>query len=641
MLKSVVTCIHLNFNILYFSASCKDVNRNKPGRLKYHRKLLPAYVNLMSPDKDGYKGAEKDDKANNHNDNNNGNNNDNNNNSDNNDENSNNSENLRTSNLQNSSSVGHLNNHEDTTKPSHYSYLKKSNIYAPDAKNNKMEDDNKKLHTVSNSFIQSTVGNNINNIINRLRHVSVIDYDNNIVCVISPYHPKEYYLTEMKNIALQYGELGNFIISDYNPQIQHISQIVRKNVDICSNHLKELYTTVYRLENPERHKFQRAHYSNERNEYRKRLASFHVCLRLIHRKNYRAITYAELIILNTLDSISCNWDNNCSTNIYANILKTYMSEISNFEKKKKNDAINKINNIYKSAVDAITKIKSELTPSVTSDTADFVLDEIKYIIDKINIHLEKIKYGSEYVKYINSEKIPQQYKKDDLKSHYIVLVTHYSAFLFSTKHINVLEDVFKNKERILYDVFGKIESALRNKLTTLIDSSFSVSTCNSTISICEEIKSAEPLLASSAKPIERHRIYSNAEIKEAKKKYDEKIVKLEQAIRKAEGFINPLKDIIQFNITQKEAMENRINQIQKGLNALETDRKILEIIDAINNQKSQISKNSKKIKDSSRTANALKTQVQTLKKEIDDDVKLLVQLIEKEKIAAFLREEIK
>lgn len=141
MEKKALWIIFYNFILILF-ASCKDVNRNKPGRLKYHRKLLPAYVNLMSPDKDGYKGAEKDDKANNHNDNNNGNNNDNNNNSDNNDENSNNSENLRTSNLQNSSSVGHLNNHEDTTKPSHYSYLKKSNIYAPDAKNNKMEDDN-------------------------------------------------------------------------------------------------------------------------------------------------------------------------------------------------------------------------------------------------------------------------------------------------------------------------------------------------------------------------------------------------------------------------------------------------------------------------------------------------------------------
>ncbi|KMZ90064.1 reticulocyte-binding protein 2 (RBP2), like [Plasmodium vivax Mauritania I] len=597
----------------------------------------------MSPDKDGYKGAEKDDKANNHNDNNNGNNNDNNNNSDNNDENSNNSENLRTSNLQNSSSVGHLNNHEDTTKPSHYSYLKKSNIYAPDAKNNKMEDDNKKLHTVSNSFIQNS--KQAQNIIatNNLDYISAIDDYNNIISSFQPYHASVYYLNELKYYATHYNELKVLVQKDVIPQVTHITNIVEKNVKICLEKTHELNTLITQLENPQTYNIQRSHYSNRVKDYRKKIEDIQNCLKLNYKRNVKATVFATIIWFQTLIKMECSWwTKSCSTRIYYNMIKMYTLKIKEYKIKKPTAYMDKIKAVYKLANDTIWRIKVELNSNLDSDTTDFILEEFKYIIEKYNGHIDKINLGTSYIDHIHEQEGTLNNTKIEIITLYSVIANRYTAFKFSLEHINMFENTSKSKEQVLYNSFSKFEDRLQKKINDLINSEFSISTVNSVILDSEKnIQLSESLLNSSSKEIAQHEIKLNAEIEKKKKDYDQKIIRARETIKKSKELITSVKNAFKLSLEEKEKIEKKVTEAKKLPNALERDKAYLDIMSEIRKIKNKLSDNARKTTEFTKKSNALKKEVQELNTSVNNYVQAIKEQKEKEIRNNSLKDEIK
>ncbi|KMZ81792.1 reticulocyte binding protein 2 (PvRBP-2) [Plasmodium vivax India VII] len=620
MEKNILWVIFYNF-LFILLASCKDTHRSKPSRLKHDHNLLPNYVNLMKDDQNGQNSENRGDNINNHNKNHNDQNNHNGNN-----DNSINSEYLKTSHLQNSSAMVHLNDHKITTKPARYSYIQRSKIYALNPNNKKIENINNELHSVPNSFVQYYVYTNLNATVYKMRYISIFDEYNNIVSLHLPYHARVNYLMEIKNYSVAYRELQSDVYSYYDPQIDKVFKVAEKNAIVCEKYINNLYNTVTRLENPEQFKNNRDNYSKEIKEYQKQLTSLHDCLFENHRQNYKDIIYADTTIFDSLQNMYCYSEDKCLSKLYRDMLGLSMKKINEYEQKKKNEDINKIINIHDTAVDVMRKIKRELKPSFDSDTADFVIGEIKYIIERLKAHSEKIKSASDLVKYINQETVPNEISKNEIKSNYIVLAIHTGSFLFSTEHVKMLEEIFKSKEQILYKICSKFLNDLKNRITTLINSEYSSSNCTPIVSTCEEAKkSLESLRTSSTGKLGNRDLNSKSEIASVKQSYDGKMLKLEEAIKRAEEIINSVNEIVQFNTTETEAKKKETDSIPQNINALEKDKKLLEVIDAIKKQKQKISENSNKIKEFSGAADTLKAEVEELKKGIDEDVNKILK----------------
>nr|AFM44729.1 reticulocyte-binding protein 2d [Plasmodium cynomolgi] len=614
MEKNILWVIFYNF-LFILLAACKDSHRSKPSRLKHDNTLLPNYANLMRDDQNGQNSDKRGDNINNHNTNNNDQNNHNGNN-----DNSINSEYLKTSHLQNSSTIAHLNDHKITTKPARYSYIQRSKIYGLNPNNNKIENINNELHSVPNSFAQYFVYSNINRTIHKMGYISFFDEYNNIVTLSLPYHARVYGLMELKNYSVLYSELQHDVYSYFDPQIDKVFKGAEKNAIVCENNIVNLYNMVTRLENPEHYNNNRENYSKERNDYERQLASLHDCLLNNHKKNYKSIIYADAIFFDSLHHIHCYSQYKCSTRLYRDMLNISMRKIHEYELKKKDEAIDKFIKTYETAVDVMKKIKNELNPSFYSDMADFVIDEIEYIIEGLNAHSEKIDTASDFIKYLNKENVPNEISKNEIKTNYVGLAMHTGSFRFSTEHVKMLEEIFKSKEKILYDICSKFSNDLKNRITTLINSEYSSSNCSPIISTCEEAKkSLESLRTSSTKQLENRELNSKPEIAPVKKSYDGKMLKLEEAIKRAQEIINSVNVIIQFNTTETEAKKKETDNIPQYINALEKDKKLLEVIDSIKKQKQKISENSNKIKNFSEAANALKTEVEELKRGIDED----------------------
>nr|AFM44722.1 reticulocyte-binding protein 2d [Plasmodium cynomolgi] len=621
MEKNILWVIFYNFLIILL-ASCKDTHRSKPSRLKHDHTLLPNYANLIKDDQNRQNNDKRGDSINNDNKNHNNQNNHNANN-----DNSINSEYLKTSHLQNSSTIVHLNDHKITINPARYSYIQRSKLYGLNPNNNKIENINNELHTVPNSFAQYFVYSNINRTIHKMGYISIFDEYNNIVSLSLPYHARVYYLMELKNYSVLYSELQFDVYSYYDPQIDKVFKGAEKNAIVCEKSIINLYNIVTRLENPGHYNNSRQNYSKERNDYERQLASLHDCLLNNHKKNYKDIIYADTTIFDSLQHIHCWSSDKCSSRLYRDMLNISMRKIHEYELKKKEEAIDKYNNTYETAVDVMNKIKNELNSSFNSDMADFVLDEIEYIIERLNAHSEKIDSASDFIKYINKENVPNEISKNEIKSNYVALGMHSGSFRFSTEHVNMLEEIFKSKEKILYDICSKFSNDLKNRITTLINSEYSSSNCSPIISTCEEAKtSLESLRTSSTKQLENRELNSKPEIALVKKSYDGKMLKLEEAIKRAQEIIKSVNEIIQFNTTETEAKKRETDNIPQYINALEKNKKLLEVIDSIKKQKQKISENSNKIKTFSEAANALKAEVEELKKGIDENQYLKKEL---------------
>ncbi|CAG9480062.1 unnamed protein product [Plasmodium vivax] len=621
MEKNILWVIFYNF-LFILLASCKDTHRSKPSRLKHDHNLLPNYANLMRDDQNGQNSENRGDNINNHNKNHNDQNNHNGNN-----DNSINSEYLKTSHLQNSSAMVHLNDHKITTKPARYSYIQRSKIYAFNPNNKKIENINNELHSVPNSFVQYYVYTNLNVIVQKMRYISIIDEYNNIISLHLPYHARVYYLMELKNYSVAHKELQSYVYSYYDPQIDKVFKAAEKNGFVCENDINNLYNIVTHLENPEHYKNKRYNYSKDREKFQKQLSSVHGCLLTNHKQNYKDMIYADTTIFDYLHYIYCYPEDKCSSKYYRDMLNISMGKINEYEQKKKNEAINKIIDVHETGAYVMRKIKEELNPSLNSDVADFVIDEIKYIIERLNAHSEKIKCASDFIKHIYKEKVQNEISKNELESNYIVLSIHHGSFRFSTEHVIMLEEIFKSKEQILHNICSKFLNELKNKITALINSEYSSSKCTPIVSTCEEAKtSLESLRTSSTEKLGKHDLNSKPEIASVKQSYDGKMIKLAEAIKRAEEIINSVKDIVQFNTTETDTMKKETDRIiSLNINPLSKDKMLLEVIDSIKKQKEKISENSNKIKESSDAADALKAEVEELKKGIDEDVNKILK----------------
>nr|QDH08867.1 reticulocyte-binding protein 2e [Plasmodium vivax] len=625
-------------NLLFIlSAACKDNNRNQPNRLKRDFRLSPIHATSLGSDQLEHGSEAKGNEQNNrYSDNDNSNDHPN-------DDNKIRGENVNTIHLRNNSSFISLKNYKIARKPSRYSYLDKDNTYAVTTKNNDKKNIQKEINTIPSTFIQK-----IHYKPQRVIHAINLDYvciygdHKSIISLLYPYNPEIYAFRELRSYALLDEEMKRAIDETYNVEIPRIENIVSQSLNECSDQIRPLNTLIYHLENPEGHGIQEREYNNKRQDYRKRLKSLHQCIKQKYKENEKEILLTKTNIYETIKDISCNWIHLCSTDIYYNMIKMREINVKEYSVRSITSFINATKQIHKSGEETIKKVKEQLKKSLTSETVEFILEEIKYITDKMGQHLEKVNQETATINRLSKQEVFSHFFRFNLQREFFILAYSYSSFKFSTDNLRVLKNVSESKTEKLYQNFAKFEDGLNNIVNTLMSSKYSTSSINSVLSDSDEIlKSVETLRSSTSEQIKEHVLYSNAQIEEAKKILDQKMLKLEEYLQKTKTVIKTVNETFKLNIIASEALENKRSEANKNKTSLEKCKIFLEVIDIINSNRYRATQNNKKIEELSKQIITIKSNFQQSETAINEDVQKIKELIENEKKRRSMKDEIK
>nr|ALX38905.1 reticulocyte-binding protein 2c [Plasmodium vivax] len=633
MEKNVLWVIFYNFLVILL-ASCNDSNRSKSNSLKSESKSLPTYANLMRNGQDKYNNAKTEDNIGNQI------NNDNNHNGYN--DNRINSEYPKTSHLQHSPSLVHLNDHKFTTKPSRHSYVQRNSIYKRNTNNN-MENTNNELHVVPNFFIQEKKAApqkpSVQNtptatqiVYNNLDYLNAFDDTNNIISAFKPHHPIIYYFKELEHFANSYYDLRSKIKDYFALPMKQASDVVEKNVKDCLQNINESRILMTQLENPQNYNDISDKYDEKVKEYKKKIEDMQICLKDSYIKNFKAIMSANLKMNLALNGIYIHWWYlTCSTKTYDDIVKEYAIEINDFDEKKSISFMDNMKKIHKSAIDTLKKMKAELNTSLDSKRTEFIIGEIGHMIEKFNLHLTKIRYASAFIKSIPLQKVESDIYRVELKTLFYVAAKHYADFKFSLEHLKMFENLSKSKEKMLYSTFEKLEGDLLNKINTLMGSEQSTSDLTSIIADSEKIiKSAESLINSSSEEIAKYALDSNEKINEIKKNYDQKILSVKEFINKSNGLITTVKGTSKLSESDKKQIDKKIEKVKKNTNTLERGNEFIKIMNEVKTKISNSSNSATNSKAFSDKLKELQTEFEGLNKTIEDDLQKINEIKIKE-----------
>nr|QDH08873.1 reticulocyte-binding protein 2c [Plasmodium vivax] len=595
MEKNILWVIFYNF-LFILLASCKDSNRSKSNSLKSESKSLPTYANLMRNGQHKYNNAKTEDNIDNqiNNDSNHSGYNDN----------RINSEYPKTSHLQHSPSLVHLNDHKFTAEPSPHSHVQRNRIYTLNTNNN-MENTNNESHTVPNLFIQEKKSTPKKApapktppapqiVYNNLDYLNAFDDTNNIISAFKPHHPIIYYFNELKSFANRYDELKGKINENFDTPIKQASNVVEKNVKDCLKNINDLRTLMTKLENPQNNNDISDKYDEKVKEYKKKIEDMQICLKDNYIKNFKAIMSANLKMNLALNGIYIHWWYlTCSTKTYYDIVKVYVIEVNDFDEKKSISFMDNMKKIHKSAIDTLKKMKAELNTSLDSKRTEFIIGEIGHMIEKFNLHLTKIRYASAFIKSIPSQKVESDIYRVELKTLFYVAAKHYADFKFSLEHLKMFENLSKSKEEMLYSTFDKLEGELQNKIKSVMDSEQSTSDLNTVIADSEKkIESAESLINSSTEEISQYALDSNEKINEIKTNYEQKILKIKEFINQSKELIASVKGTSQLSESDKQEIQRKIEAAKTKKDVLERGKEFINIMNEIKKKKKSNSSNS-------------------------------------------------
>ncbi|KNA00973.1 reticulocyte-binding protein 2 [Plasmodium vivax North Korean] len=515
-----------------------------------------------------------------------------------------NSEYPKTSHLQHSPSLVHLNDHKFTTKPSRHSYVQRNSIYKRNTNNN-MENTNNELHVVPNFFIQEKKAApqkpSVQNtptatqiVYNNLDYLNAFDDTNNIISAFKPHHPIIYYFKELEYFANSYYDLRSKIKDYFAIPMKQASDVVEKNVKDCLQNINESRILMTQLENPQNYNDISDKYDEKVKEYKKKIEDMQICLKDNYIKNFKAIMSANLKMNLALNGIYIHWWYlTCSTETYYDIVKEYVKEINDFDEKKSISFMDNMKKIHKSAIDTLKKMKAELNTSLDSKRTEFIIGEIGHMIEKFNLHLTKIRYASAFIKSIPSQKVESDIYRVELKTLFYVAAKHYADFKFSLEHLKMFDNLSKSKKEMLYSTFDKLEGELKNKIKSVMDSEQSTSDLNTVIADSEKkIESAELLINSSSEQIAQYALDSNEKINEIKTNYEQKILKVKEFINQSKELITSAKGTSQLSESDKQEIQKKIDAVKTKTDVLERGKEFINIMNEIKKKKKSNSSNS-------------------------------------------------
>ncbi|GAB65599.1 reticulocyte binding protein 2e [Plasmodium cynomolgi strain B] len=623
-------------NLLFIpSAACKDSNRNQPNRLKRDFRLSPIHATSMESDQ-----FEHGSELNGHEQNNRNSDNDNSNDHPN-DDSKIRGENVNTTHLRNNSSFISLKNYKIARKPSRYSYLDKDNTYAVNTKNNDKKNIQKEINTIPNTFIQQAQSNTHGAVIN-IDYVTVFNDDFRLISLLHPYNPEIYAFREMKHYSEHNDELKREVKKVIDVEIHRIEKLIANSMNKCSYLTKELNTLVYHLENPENHEIRESEYAAKKQNYKDKLNSLYTCIKTNYNSNKKEIQTSKRRIYHTVDQVSCYWFNICPTDIYYNMVSTVRSILKRFNDRYFASFINKTTEIQISGVDTIKKIKGQLNKSLSSETTEFILEEVEFVVEDMNVHLRKVITSIEASYKLSKQSVWSNFQRYTLQNELFFLAYVHSTFKISSGFLKKLENVTVSKLDKLYHSFTKFEDGLNNIINTLMSSTYYISSINSILSDSQEIiKSVETLRSSSSEQIKEHILYSNPQIKEIKKNLDEEILKLEGYLKYAKGLNKEVNETFKLNIAASNEIEKKRNETTKNMSSLEKCKILLDIIDKMKSNKYKITKNSVKINEYLTRINTTKRNYELSEKIINEYVQKIKELLENEKQFHSTKEEIK
>ncbi|EDL45430.1 reticulocyte binding protein 2 precursor (PvRBP-2), putative [Plasmodium vivax] len=559
-----------------------------------------------------------------------------------------NSEYPKTSHLQHSPSLVHLNDHKFTAKPSRHAYIQRNSIYTLNTNNN-MENTNNESHTVPNLFIQKnqkapqkpatqkkpTVQKKTEApeiVYGNLDYLNTFDDTNNIISAFKPHHPIIYYFKEMEHFANSYYDLRSKIRDYFALPMKQAFDVVEQNVKDCLKNINELRTLMTQLENPQNYNDISNQYAEKVKEYKKEIEDMQNCLKDNYKQNFKAILSAKLKMNLALKDIYASWWSQLSsTDTYYDMVKRYVLEVNKFDKNTSTSFMDHIKKIHNSAIDTMKKMKEELNTSLDSDRVEFIIEEIGHMVEKFNLHLSKMRYGADYIKNIDSQKIESYVYQVELRTLFYVAAKHYADFKFSLEHLKMFENLSKSKEKMLYSTFEKLEGDLLNKINTLMGSEQSTSDLTSIIADSEKIiKSAESLINSSSEEIAKYALDSNEKINEIKKNYDQKILSVKEFINKSNGLITTVKGTSKLSESDKKQIDKKIEKVKKNTNTLERGNEFIKIMNEVKTKISNSSNSATNSKDFSHKLKELQTEFEGLNKTIEDDLQKIKDIKVKE-----------
>ncbi|CAA9987292.1 normocyte binding protein [Plasmodium knowlesi strain H] len=647
------------------SGSCKDNNRSQHHRPKRDLRLSPIHVTSLRSDQlEQIREAREHEQNNNNSDNSNdylnvdSKNNQkklnsdehNNNNSDNSNdypnENSKNNQKKLNYDEENNSSFISLKKYKIARKPSRYSYLDQDKkIYTVNTEDKEKKYIQKKINTPSNTFIQKAKGRShgIVTQVNNLDYVCVMNNDDNIISLFRPYNPEIYSFREMKHYAERNELLNKKVLTIHNDEIKRIEDILSRSMKECSNQTSELSVLINHLENPERYEIPESEYGAKKQNYKDKLSILHECMKRNYNKHKEEIKKSHSRIYGTIDHMDCSWTNYCPTGTYYNMIALRRMDVTNYNIRDITSFLKKIKEIYIFGQDIMKEIKGHLHTSLALETAQFILEEINYIINDMEIHLRKINKAIKDIYELSRQDPWSSFHRTVLQNSLFSLALRYSTFKVSVDVLNKLENASNIKIEKLHQTFRKFKDGLNNTISTHISSTYVISTINYILSSPDEIsKSLESLHTFSSEEIKEHILYSNPEIKEAKKNLDEKFAKLNEYFKNTRELAKRINGKFVLNLKTREQLENKRNiKNKENMTPLENCKMLLSVIKDIKLDEKKLKENNKEIEQFSNRIKGIKSNFEETSIGVHEDVRIIKELIEMEKGRHYIKEDIK
>ncbi|GAB65945.1 reticulocyte binding protein 2b (PcyRBP2b) putative [Plasmodium cynomolgi strain B] len=635
-------------NLLFvLLASSRDVNRNKSHRFKKELTLSPLYPNLIRStqvqhDKN-YEGGNGiindggDEEAH----------------------------------SSNSSFSGASENYSVKGKPSYYSYIKRGDIYTNSSNTNKSLNDSNKLNTISNTFIQNSnnpktqikpteiipppivnqespspkqappKSTQISNTTDNIDYFD-ISYENNsyLISQLSPHYSYIYFFDEFKHYASYHKEIQSDYDNIHNSKVKSLLQEVSKAINSCNKEKNELKELINILENPQMLKTQSESYDVKLLEYENKKQAFTGCLVNKNQENVLQIKNINNEIRDLIEKLTCS--QKCETKVYFDMIKTYLVEFKKMPYENYNTFIKQYKNSYHSGIDMIRKIEKQIDNPVTINSIKFTQKEMEYIIDRFEYHLEKAKHSIDQVTTLFHRVNLTHVIKNRFKDHYFNIGNNYSIYRLSKDSLNMLYKALIHKEEIIHNLLGELTGDLEKKISKLLDSEYSITESNNIILQSEEtLKFGEDAYNKNIKLIEDLTLYPHLEINKFKKDYEDNMNNFRQNIMYIQSYVTSIKNAYEYNVLEKNFIENKQKNIPSNCNAQEKVDKLLNIIDSINYRKLSVTDNLKKMKDSYKEIEKLKIKIQELIVSIEKKQQHAEELIKKEKEIDILKEDTK
>ncbi|GAW80438.1 reticulocyte binding protein 2b [Plasmodium gonderi] len=548
-----------------------------------------------------------------------------------------------------SSLVAPENYTSDSTKPLHFSY-----INSEDTGTNKKLNINKTLNTIKSSFIQNnkrtvkpgkvtqntTPNKEVYVMTDNLDYVDAPDFSGYyLISQISPHYAYMNFFDEFRRISVEHGSIRNKYNKMYAEQVLPLLREIDQKFNFCEKHKYQLKVIVHIFESPNLIKERNKKHDEKFTEYIDAKKKYLDCIVGENKYNEMKISVMKLTVYKMLKEAIHHQV--YKYKVYTDMIAVYLVGLKNMPYDAIRNYINEFKDFYNSSSNVVQRLEKEVNNKDTIYSIKFIRKEMEYIIDRFTYHMEKVNYSMNYIKEfstVGSLKIDSQ---RFLEEYYYNAACNYSIFRLSSEHLQSLRSALIDKRYKMYVLFSTLIGDLEKKINKLMSSIGFFSESNKILAQSVQIlKRGEEVYNKNEKILETFALYNSVEVNKLKKECDIKMNSLKDCINSIGTYNIFIKNAYNKNLLEESSLKRKKYSIPYDTDPYEKTVSFLNLLDNIEYSKVSVDKNFDQMKKNFEEIQKLKDKIEEFALSINDDVKELEDLVEKEKENKLLKEEI-